>query len=88
MQMHLSKQPQALHLQNLSTLYTLYLPTFFYSLFIGIVGGGVRLGQLGTMTTSRPIVPAPGDYDDEETSGMMIGMGKQKYSEKTCPVPL
>jgi hypothetical protein len=31
------------------------------------------LGPLGTAATSRPIVPAPGDYDDEE------------YSEKTCP---
>jgi hypothetical protein len=28
------------------------------------VGGGVQLGALGTETTNRPIVPAPGDYDD------------------------
>jgi hypothetical protein len=34
------------------------------------------LGPLGTATTNRPTVPAPGDYDWQ---------GKQKYSEKTCP---
>jgi hypothetical protein len=44
-------------------------------LFIGIVGGGVQLGPLGTATTNRPIVPAPGDYDDGEIGGMMIGRG-------------
>jgi hypothetical protein len=37
--------------------------------FIGVVRGGVQLGPLGTTAISRPIVPAPGDYDD----GMMIG---------------
>jgi hypothetical protein len=31
---------------------------------IGIVGGGVQLGPLGTPATNRPIVPAPGDYDN------------------------
>jgi hypothetical protein len=40
-------------------------------------GGGVQLGPLGTTTTSRPIMPAPVDYDDWQ--------GKLKYSEKTCP---
>jgi hypothetical protein len=29
------------------------------------VGGGVQLGALGTAATNMPIVPAPGDYDDE-----------------------
>jgi hypothetical protein len=37
-------------------------------------GGGVQLGPLGTPATNRPIVPAPGDYDDEEIGGM-IGRG-------------
>jgi hypothetical protein len=37
------------------------------------VGGGVQLGPLGTATTNRPIVPAPGDYDDGEIGGIMIG---------------
>jgi hypothetical protein len=34
-------------------------------LLSGIVGGGgVQLGPLGTEATNRPIVPAPGDYDN------------------------
>jgi hypothetical protein len=28
--------------------------------------GGVQLGPLGTAATNRPIMPAPGDYDDGE----------------------
>jgi hypothetical protein len=31
------------------------------------------LGPLGTAATNRPIVPVPGDYDDGEFGGMMIG---------------
>jgi hypothetical protein len=31
---------------------------------IGIVGGGVQLGSLGTVATNRPNVPTPDDYDD------------------------
>jgi hypothetical protein len=42
---------------------------------IGIVGGGVQLGPLDTAATNRPIVSAPGDYDDGEIGGMMIGRG-------------
>jgi hypothetical protein len=53
-------------------------------ILISIVGGGVQLGPLSTAATNRPTVPAPGDYDGE-IGGMMIGMGKQKYSEKPCP---
>jgi hypothetical protein len=30
------------------------------------VGSGVPLCPLGTAATNRPIVPAPGDYDDGE----------------------
>jgi hypothetical protein len=40
---------------------------------IGIVGGGVQLGPLGTAATNRPIVPAPGDYGDGEIGGMIEG---------------
>jgi hypothetical protein len=36
------------------------------------VGGGVQLGPLGTAATNKPIVPAPGDYDDGEIGGMMM----------------
>jgi hypothetical protein len=52
---------------------------------IRIVGSGVQLGPLGTLATNRPIVTAPGDYDDAEIGAMMIGSGTPKYSEKTCP---
>jgi hypothetical protein len=34
-------------------------------------GGGVQLVPLGTAATNRPIVPAPGDYDDGEIGGMI-----------------
>jgi hypothetical protein len=37
------------------------------------------MGPIGTSATEWPIVPAPGDYDDEEWQG------KPKYSEKTFP---
>jgi hypothetical protein len=33
--------------------------------------GRVQLGPLGTAATNRPIVPAPGDYDDVEIGGMI-----------------
>jgi hypothetical protein len=46
------------------------------------VGGGVQLGPLGTAATNRPIVPAPGEYDDGEIGGM-IGTRR-----KSAPVPL
>jgi hypothetical protein len=42
------------------------------------------LGPLGTAATNRPIVPAPGDYNDGEIGGMMVGGGKPKYTEKAC----
>jgi hypothetical protein len=51
---------------------------------IGILGGGV---QLGTAATSRPIVPAPGDYDDGKIGGM-IGRGNQSTRRKPAPMPL
>jgi hypothetical protein len=54
---------------------------------IGIVGGGVQLGPLGTAATNRPIVPAPGDYDGE-IDGMIIGRGNRSIRRKPAPVPL
>jgi hypothetical protein len=54
---------------------------------IGIVGGGVQLGPLGTAATNRPIVPAPGDYDDGEIGGM-IGKGNRSTRRNPAPVPL
>jgi hypothetical protein len=46
------------------------------------------LGPLGTAATNRPTVAAPGDYDDGETSGMMIGKGNRCTWRKPAPVLL
>jgi hypothetical protein len=65
-------------------------PTFPYrnsNFLIGIVGGGVQLGPLGTAATNRPIVPAPYDYDDRDIGGM-IGKGNGSTRRKHAPVPL
>jgi hypothetical protein len=56
------------------------------SFSICIVGGGVQLGPLGTAATIRPIVSAPGDYDNEEIDGM-IGKGNRNTRRKPAPVP-
>jgi hypothetical protein len=45
-----------------------------YIFFNWYSGGGVQLGPLSTVATNRPIVPAPGEYDDGEIGGM-IGRG-------------
>jgi hypothetical protein len=55
---------------------------------IRIVGGGDQLGPLGTAATNRPIVPAPGDYEDGEIGGMMIGRDNPSTRRKPAPVPL
>jgi hypothetical protein len=60
----------------------------FHFFLVGIVGGGVQLGPLGTAATNRPIMPAPGDYDDGEIGGMMIGRGNRSTQNKPVPVPL
>jgi hypothetical protein len=52
------------------------------------VGGGVQLGPLGTAATNRPVVPAPGDYDDGEFGGMMIGKGNRSSWRKRASVAL
>jgi hypothetical protein len=51
------------------------------------VGDGGQLGPLGTAATNRPIVPAPGDYDDGEIGGMS-GRGNRSTWRKSVPVPL
>jgi hypothetical protein len=51
------------------------------------VGVRVQLGPLGTAATIRPIVPAPGDYDDGEIGGM-IGRGNRSTGRKPAPVLL
>jgi hypothetical protein len=51
------------------------------------VGGGVKLGPLGTAATNRPIVPAQGDYDNGEIGGM-IGRENRSTRRNPGPVPL
>jgi hypothetical protein len=45
------------------------------------------VGSLGTAATNKPIVPAPGDYDDGEIGGM-IGGGNRSTRIKPAPIPL
>jgi hypothetical protein len=51
------------------------------------VGGGVKLGPLGTAATNRSIVQAPGDYDGE-IGGIMIGKGNRSTRRKAAQMPL
>jgi hypothetical protein len=44
------------------------------------------LGPLSTAATNRPTVPAPGDYDDAEIGGMMIGWGNRTTWRKPAPL--
>jgi hypothetical protein len=50
-------------------------PTIWASIIFLIdkVGGGVQLSPLGSAPTNRPIVPAPGDYDDGELVEWLAG---------------
>jgi hypothetical protein len=59
----------------------------FNFFLIGIVRGAVQLGPLSTAATNRPIVPAPGGYDDGEIGGM-IGRGNRSIWRKPASVPL
>jgi hypothetical protein len=52
------------------------------------VGGEVQLDPLGTSVTNWPILPAPGDYEDGEFGGMIIGRGTEVLGENLPPVPL
>jgi hypothetical protein len=45
------------------------------------------LTPLDTAATNRPIVPAPGDYDDGEIGGM-IDRGNRSTRRKPAPEPL
>jgi hypothetical protein len=65
----------------------IYTFFFFFNWYSG-GRGGVQSGPLGTTVTSRSIVPAPGDYDDGEIGGMMIGKGNRSTRRKPATVPL
>jgi hypothetical protein len=51
------------------------------------VGGGVQLCPFGTAATNRPIVSAPGDYDNGETGGMICRVNRNTR-RKPASVPL
>jgi hypothetical protein len=53
----------------------LHSPAVREKKFIRIVGGWSPTGSTGTSAASWPSVPAPGDYEDGEFGGMMIGRG-------------
>jgi hypothetical protein len=57
---------------------------FCLSRIVGGGGGGVQLGPLGTSATNWP---APGDYEDGEFGGMMIGKRNRSTRRKPAPVP-
>jgi hypothetical protein len=43
---------------------------------------------LGTSAANSPIVPAAGDYEDEEFGGMIIDRGNQSTRKTPSPLPL
>jgi hypothetical protein len=89
----LSKKLQELHIDVSLLSQTYWKPherdfiLNYHINFFCIVGGGVQLDPLGTAAINRPIVPAPGDYDDGEIGGM-IGRGDRSTRRKPASVPL
>jgi hypothetical protein len=56
---------------------------------ICIMGGRwSQLSPLGTAATNSPIMPAPGDYDDDGEFGGMISRETRSTRRKPVPVPL
>jgi hypothetical protein len=74
--------------KNIALLYTEVYATCEPFFLISIVQGGVQLGPLGTAATNKPILSTPGDYDDGEIGGMMIGRANRSTRRKLAPVPL
>jgi hypothetical protein len=64
------------------------IPDHALIFLIVIVGGGVQSRPLGTAAANRPILPTPGDYNDGEIGGMMIGRGNRSTRRKPAPMPL
>jgi hypothetical protein len=56
-------------------------------MFLSGILGRVQLQPLGTAATNRTIVPAPNEYDDGETGGM-ISKGNRSTRRKPAPVPI
>jgi hypothetical protein len=59
-----------------------WLLAFFFNWYSG---GWSPIGALGTAATNRPIVPAPGHYDDGEIGGMI---GRRNRSTRRKPAPV
>jgi hypothetical protein len=74
------KEKNALCCHKMTLLLKILLLARRQFFLIGVVGGGVQLGPLGTAATNRPVVPASGDYDDGEIGGM-IGRGTEVLGE-------
>jgi hypothetical protein len=55
---------------------------------IRIVGGGVQTVSTRHVGHFWPIVPAPGDCEDEEFGGIKIGRGNRSTRRKHAPAPL
>jgi hypothetical protein len=51
-------------------------------------GGWSPIGSTRHCGHQWPIVPAPGDYDNGQIGGMMIGRGNRSTRRKPAPVPL
>jgi hypothetical protein len=67
-------------------LYLLKCYEIFFNSISG--GGGFQLGPLGTAATNWPIVPAPGDYEDGDICGRMIGRVNRRTRRKPFPMSL
>jgi hypothetical protein len=74
--------------QHISCCRGMFTAPLHYLFLIGIVGGGVQLGPLGTAATNTPIVPAPAHYDDGDIGGKMTIKGNRSTRRKPAPVPL
>jgi hypothetical protein len=66
-----------------------FLRYFLLFLFISILGGGVHTGSTRHCGHYWPILPAPGDCEDGEVSGMNgFGRGNRISRRKPAPTPL
>jgi hypothetical protein len=71
--------------QNILTLHVStdlsHIQGFLCIFLIRIVGGGVQLCPLDMSATNWPILPAQGDYEDEEFRGVMMARETEVLGE-------
>jgi hypothetical protein len=58
------------------------------SVFLNWYSGGWNPRSTRHCGHQWPIVPPPGDYDNGEIGGMMIGRGNRRTRRRPAPVPL